>query len=150
MTRNGWRDDDDLLADLRAAVEHAGEPTEKMSAAADAAFSWRTVDAELAVLTRDSLDEEAALVRSTTTPPRSLVFEGRGLAVEIETTADGVEGQLVPPGPGEVTVMTPQGELARTRTDELGCFSLAGLGPGPLRLRCATTSTTVVTEWVHL
>ena len=46
MTSQGW-DEDDLLEQLRRAVRQAGTPTPTMIAAGQAAYSWRTVDAEL-------------------------------------------------------------------------------------------------------
>lgn len=141
--------DDALLAELRTAVQRAGEPTESMVAAGEAAMSWRTIDAELALLTHDSLDEEL-LVRGADAMPRSLAFETEGLTVEVERTGDGLVGQLIPPGEGEVIVLTPQGERARVRADALGCFTVTGVTPGPHRLRCTTATADVVTDWVHL
>jgi hypothetical protein len=150
MTGTGWYDDDRLLADLRAATQRAGAPTETMRAAGAAAFSWGTVDAELAALAYDSLLDDSVLVRSAAAPPRTLVFEGTGLSVEIELTADTLAGQIVPPGAGEVVLLAPHGELARTSTDELGLFRLARADRGPFRLRCVTPSGVLLTEWTTL
>ena len=88
MTSQCWDEDDPLLKQLRAAVRQAGTPTPPMIAAGEAAFSWRTVDAELAALTHDSFADESGLVRSSAAP-RSLVFEGRELSVELDQTDDG-------------------------------------------------------------
>jgi hypothetical protein len=150
MTGTGWHDDDRLLADLREALRRAGTAPGRMTAAGEAAFTWRTVDAELAALTYDSLLDEGALVRGVVASPRTLVFEGTELSVEIELTADALVGQLVPPSAGEVTLVAPHGELERTSTDELGCFTLARPQRGPVRLRCATPSGPLLTEWVPL
>jgi hypothetical protein len=149
MTAHGWDDDDRLLADLRAALRRAGATTGRMTAAGEAAFSWRTVDAELAALTYDSLLDDTVLVRGAVAPPRSLVFEGTRLSVEIELTPDGLVGQLVPPCAGEVALVAPHGECARTSTDDLGCFTLQRPERGPVRLQCVTPSGALLTEWTR-
>jgi hypothetical protein len=141
--------DDELLHELRAALQQAGEPTDTMRAAGEAAFSWRTIDAEIAALTYDSLEDHAALVRDGG-GGRSLTFEGAGMSVELEQTADGLVGQLVPPTRGRVTLWVPTGELDETSTDALGCFSFSGARRGPVRLRCVTPSAELLTEWVQL
>lgn len=149
MTTQGWDEDDALLDQLRAAVRHAGTPTPSMIASGEAAFSWRTVDAELAALTHDSLADESVLVRSSAAP-RSLVFEGRQLSVELDETDDGLIGQLVPPSSGEVTRLGPEGELGRAQVDELGCFSFPTSAAGLIRLRCETPSGVLMTDWFRL
>lgn len=149
MESTGWSDDE-LLAALSEATRQAGEPTPTMAAAADAAFSWRTIDAELAALTYDSLAEEAALVRDASTSTRQLVFEGEALSVELEHTPDGLVGQLVPPTAGTVTLLGPAGELATAEADELGLFRLEGARRGPVRLRCTTGSDEILTDWVQV
>jgi hypothetical protein len=149
MDGTGWSDDA-LLEALAEATRRAGEPTSTMAAAADAAFSWRTVDDELAALTYDSMADEAALVRDAGTASRQLVFEGEGLGVELEHTADGVVGQLVPPTPGVVTLLGPAGELASVEADALGCFRIDGPRRGPVRLRCVTGTDTILTDWVQV
>ncbi|MET0763912.1 MAG: hypothetical protein ABWY29_03545 [Blastococcus sp.] len=150
MTSQGW-DEDDLLEQLRTAVRHAGTPTPTMIAAGEAAFSWRTVDAELAALTHDSLADESVLVRSGTAAPRSLVFEGKQLSVELDETEDGLVGQLIPTTSGEVELLGPDGEeLAHAEVDELGCFCFESSAVGPVRLRCRTESRVVLTDWFRL
>ena len=141
--------DDDLLGELRAAVRGAGTPTPAMAEAARAAFSWRTVDAELAALVSDSLVDEPAGVRGASAGPRDLVFEGRELSVELARDEDCLVGQLVPAGPGQVSLLGPDGEVDRTVADEFGRFRFERSVSGPTRLRCATASGVVVTEWVR-
>ena len=150
MTTPGPDEDQSLLRDLRAAVRWAGSPTPTMKAAAQAAYSWRTVDAELAALTHDSLTDESTLVRSGSAPPRTLVFESAGVSVELEQTEGGLVGQLVPPSDGEVTLQGPSGELGQASVDELGCFCFDRTPHGTVRLRCRTSSGVVVTHWVRL
>ena len=121
-----------------------------MRAAAQAAYSWRTVDAELAALTQDSLTDEAVLVRGGPAVPRALVFEGSDVSVELEHTEDGLVGQLVPPSDGEVTLLGPDGELGHATVDELGCFSFDPAPHGLVRLRCQTATVRMITEWIRL
>jgi hypothetical protein len=150
VTSQGW-DEDDLLEQLRTALRQAGTPTPAMIAAGQAAFSWRTVDDELVALTHDSLADESVLVRSSEAAPRSLVFEGRQLSVELEQTQDGLVGQLLPPTSGEGALLNPDGEeLAHAAIDELGCFCFESSPLGPVRLRCQTVSGALLTEWFRL
>ena len=149
MEDQRW-DDDTLLAELKEATRRAGEPTATMAAAAEAAYSWRTIDAELAALTYDSVLDQAALVRDAGTASRQLVFEGEGLAVELDHTPDGLVGQLVPPTPGTVTLLGPTGELASVVADDLGLFRIEGARRGPVRLRCVTDTHDILTDWVQM
>ena len=150
MTASGRNEDDALLEDLRRAVRHAGEPTPAMKAAGQAAWSWATVDAELAALTHDSLVEEAVGVRGAPSGTRDLVFEGTELSVELEQDPECLIGQLVPPTTGEVTLLHPGGELARTDVDEFGRFRFDRSVSGLVRLRCSTPSGVVITDWMRL
>jgi hypothetical protein len=146
MTASEW-DDERLLDELRTAVRSAGSPTSTMAAAGHAAFSWATVDAELADLTYDSVSHDLAAVRGPAEPPRSLVFTGVHLSVELERTESTLTGQLVPPTPGEVALCGPDGELAAASADELGCFAFERPPSGLVRLRCLTSSGLVLTDW---
>jgi hypothetical protein len=150
MTTAPWDDDEWLLGELRAAVQQAGTPTPGMTAAAEAAFSWRTVDAELAVLSEEAATAESALVRGDPTAPRILEFRTAQLSVELEQTESGLVGQLVPPTPGRVTLLGRGGELGRADADELGCFTLDHVSGALVRVRCDTPSGALVTEWFHL
>jgi hypothetical protein len=150
VTPQGW-DEDDLLEQLGAALRYAGTPTPAMIAAGQAAFSWRTVDAELVALTHDSLADEALLVRSSEAAPRSLLFEGGQLSVELDKSDDGLVGQLLPPTLGEAALLGPDGkELETAAIDELGCFCFESSALGPVRLRCQTVAGVLLTEWFRL
>jgi hypothetical protein len=150
MTTPERDEDDRLLDELQAALRQAGEATPTMVAAGQAAFSWRTVDAELAALTHDSLRDELVGVRGATSPTRTLVFSGAQVSVELELTDDSLAGQLIPPGPGEVTVWRPGGEFASAAADELGCFDVDRPRSGLIRLRCRTSSGDLVTDWFRV
>ena len=150
MSTTEWDDDDRLLGELRAALRQAGDPTPTMIAAGSAAFSWRDVDAELAALTHDSLTDELAGVRGPAAQPRTLVFQGPQVSVELEQTSSGLAGQLVPPTPGEVALWGPDGELATATTDELGCFEVRRPPSGLVRLRWRTSSGASLTDWFRI
>ena len=141
--------DDELLRELRAALQ---EPPvdEKYLRAAQAAFTWRTVDAELEILSLEAELEvsEAAQVRGTARgTPRMFAFHGERLSVEIEIDEDGIVGQLTPPGPARVTLVTADGPQAAADADEVGCFTLPPPRPGPMRLDCQRGSERFLTEW---
>jgi hypothetical protein len=150
MTASGPDEDDALLEELRSVVRRAGGPTPAMTAAAEAAYSWATVDAELAALTSDSLVDEAVGVRGASAGPRDLVFGTARMSVELEQDADCLLGQLVPPSTGEASLLRPDGELARADVDELGRFRFEGSVTGLVRLRLATSSGVLLTDWVRL
>jgi hypothetical protein len=150
---NGSADhDEQLLADLRDAGSLDAVPADAV-AAARAAFLWRTIDAELAELTYDSVldDQLLAGVRSTATA-RFLTFESPDLTVEVEASPVGeahrLMGQLVPPQTGSVELRHPGGSTT-VEADELGRFTVDGVPSGPVSLRCrAHSGATVTTDWV--
>lgn len=123
---------------------------EKLIRAAQAAFTWRTVDADLEIL---SLETELAVsdtaqVRGTGQgSPRTFAFHGERLSVAIEIDDDGIVGQLTPPGPARVTLVTPDGPQAAADADEVGCFTLPAPPAGPMRLDCQRGSDRFLTEW---
>ena len=134
--------DEVLLSELRSMVGRVDPLPPRLEAAARAALSWRTIDAELAELTHDTLldDDLLAAVRSGDTP-RLLTFEGEGVSAEVEALQVGerrrLAGQLVPPQPGEVEVIHSGGEV-RVEANEVGCFVAEDLLSGPIRLRYRT------------
>ncbi len=149
MGAHRWDDDDRLVEDLGAALRATPVPTEGVLAGGDAAYAWRTVDAELATLGYDSLLDQELLLRGRAAISRSLVFQGSTTSVDVELSDDTLVGQLVPPTAGEVVLLGIAGELGRTRADELGSFTLAAPARGPIRLLCETSSGRLVTEWLR-
>jgi hypothetical protein len=149
LTSARWDDDDALLTELRAALDVPAVP-EHVVAAAKAAYTWRTIDEELAfaVLVYDSSLDDSALVRGE--GPRTLLFEGDQLSVEIEVTEQSVIGQLIPPGPGRITLTNPAGPVAETDADEVGCFVLPRPGRGAVRLICRCGEDALCTPWLPL
>jgi hypothetical protein len=144
-----WNDDDELLEELRGALREAPVP-ENIIRAAQAAFAWRTVDADLELLSleADSGLTGAAQIRGGGPGrPQALVFHGERLSVEIEIDETGIVGQLIPPQPGRVTLVTADGPQATTNADEVGCFTLPAPGAGPMRLDCQLDGGRFVSEW---
>jgi len=142
--------DDELLQELSAALRE--QPAdEDIVRAGRAAFSWRTVDAELLALDLDSAADPAAsaLVRGGELgAPRMLAFGGDQLSVEIELDEAGIAGQLTPARTGQVTLVTPDGPQFTAQADDVGGFTLPAPPSGPMRLDCVQGSVRFVTQWV--
>jgi hypothetical protein len=146
-------DDDELLAELSAALRSGGPITDHDLMQARAAFTWRTVDDELALaaLVYDSSIQDRPLIRSGIGPDgRTLIFEGDALSVEVDATGDALTGRVVPPRRADISLMTAAGPAGVTTTDDMGCFTLIAPPPGPVRLLCRTATTRLVTDWVRL
>jgi hypothetical protein len=142
--------DDELLHELAAAL--CEEPVDdSIVRAAQGAFAWRTVDADLIVLELDSsatATAGAAVRAGASAAPRTLAFHGEQLSVEIEIDEDGIVGQLTPPQPGRVRLLTVAGPGASTQADEVGCFAFPSPVSGPIRLDCRVDDEHFVTQWV--
>jgi hypothetical protein len=142
--------DDELLAELRDALQEAHEVPDSFVAAGKDAFTWRTVDADLAVLARDS--STLAGTRTESAMIRSMTFVAAALTIEIEVTADSVAGQLVPPQQARIEVQYREATLRTTATDEVGWFNVR-LPRRVTAFRISATlpdRTTVITPWVNL
>jgi hypothetical protein len=151
------------MHDLAQAIRPAAAGSELL-AAARRAFAWRTVDADLdlAELRYDSSIDGAALVRGPGSgSPRTLVFRGERLGVEIELTGAGIEGQLIPPEPGQVRLLTATGAPVTTTADGAGCFAFPATaqqnlpraaGParrrGPFRIEGSLAAGRFATQWI--
>jgi hypothetical protein len=144
--REGWDDDAVLLAGLGRALAEASATPERVGEIGRAAFTWRTVDAELIELTvQDSVGDP---VRAQTGPIRA-TFAGTGVIVETERDGDVLRGQLVPPGPGVVDVIGG----AETRSVDVsddGYFVLRELPSTSIRLRIRVADVGFVTPWFGL
>jgi hypothetical protein len=104
----------------------------------------------LACLSYDSALEPVRWMRTDPGQARVLIFTTTPLSLELEVMADHVAGQIVPPGPGEIVVETPDGTSFRIEADDIGFFDFGGLPRGRIRLRCETPSGRLVTDWVCL
>jgi hypothetical protein len=141
-----WSDDEQLIGVLKEALNaERGAPREVLDAGR-AAWVWRTIDAELAVLTYDS----AAGARGEPASPRALTFAWNDLTIELDVTRDALVGQITPARAGEaVVVRIGTEEAAFAVTDELGIFALRPVPAEPFRLLVrAMDGTAVLTGWV--
>jgi hypothetical protein len=118
--------DDELLAELAAALGPRLEPPPDVLNASREIFTWRTVDEELAALTFDSLVESGGTTRSGD-GSRFLVFEGVGRRMEAEIDVSNrirrLIGQFTPAGVDTVRVLTRAGESIAS-VDEWGRFTM--------------------------
>jgi hypothetical protein len=146
-----YEDDEQLMAQLRAALA-GSPPPPSVVAAAKAVYAWRTVDAELAELAHDSaLDRELTAVRSETAALRTLTFECATLVVELGVTDDAIVGQLVPPQAAVIEVREPDRPPRTVQADDMGCFRLEAAPTGSFSLHVRTQlDGDVVTDWVSL
>jgi hypothetical protein len=145
-------DDDALEAEMRALLARMDPVPGRVLHAARAAWTWRTIDQELAdlsalaELTHDSLLEEGTLLAGVRGPAttRVLTFESPeppALTLEVEVSASGsaarrLVGQLIPPAAAGVVVELREGGIAATgEADDLGRFVLLAEGSGDARLR---------------
>jgi len=148
--------DTELTEELRQIAARIEPVPPRLLQAAVEAFTWRTIDADLAELVFDSLadDRETALVRGSQ-HDRLLSFRAGDLAIEVEVgtagSARSLIGQLDPPQRATVDIRH-SGGVVTLQADELGRFSADSLPVGPVSLRCALAGTgpPVVTEWVPI
>jgi len=154
-----WADDNLLTADLVDAVREGFLHDRVVTTAATAFRAHRTMlatrgeldlDLELLALVYDSHEAvQSAGVRDRAGgTSRTLVFESDDLGVEVEIERDVIEGQLIPPRAGRVSLLSPGSTVATTETDEVGYFRFEVHPGGPLRLECSNRDGTCVTEWL--
>lgn len=146
-------DDDQLLAVLKESLQAQWDVPADFTAAGRSAYAWRNIDAELAELTYDSLQDHAPSpsVRSETASIRSLTFTSDHLSIEMEVNEDSLLCQLVPTDEAQIELQTRAGVIARIKADEVGCFPIRPIPSAPFRLRCETADgATVVTGWIIL
>jgi hypothetical protein len=144
---------DPMLAALRSVIHRADPVPAAIVDAAQAAYAWRTIDAELAELAADSAMATAG-VRSSVAP-RLLTFEGAGVEVEVEVAQTGstrhLSGQLVPVGAAQITVRFPGGSQ-ETTADELGRFAVERIPAGSVSLAIMRVGAEqpIVTSWISI
>ena len=145
-------------AELRAIFGHLDPVPQLLEDGARAAFTWRTVDAELAELMRDSAEaseEEAGSLVRGGHGPRQLSFESPRLGIELEVTATGprerrLAGQLLPPAAATVTIERPGEDGLSVQADDLGRFVLEGLKAGVVRLHVALSGAQIAIPWTTI
>lgn len=143
-----WRNDEDFLAEVQAALEPV--PVSFITAG-KAAFEWRNIDAELAALTYDSALDLLAGVRADPAALRSLTFQAAGHCVELEISDDVVHGQLVPGVRGQVELRFLDGRVANHDADTVGYFVVSPVPTDRFRLYCAPPGERpFLTDWIEL
>jgi hypothetical protein len=131
--------DDELEDELREAAARLDPIPAGLLRGAVEAYTFRTLDTELAELTFDSLVADE-LVRGPDRP-RLLTFQASARTIEVEVTEGRLIGRITPAEPAEITVRS-RDRVTSVTADELGRFQ-TGLGAGPYSLRCGD----VVTDW---
>jgi hypothetical protein len=151
-TAHDWDDDEVLLADLARGLRDVTPLAERVAQQARGALAWRSFDADLlvATLSFDSALAGAGQTRGPDDGNRLLVFHAAPLSVELELQSDRLVGQLVPPGPGDVTLEWADGGTTRVDADELGFFLVPLARRGSVRLHCETSAARLVTDWFPL
>ncbi|GHB32327.1 hypothetical protein GCM10010377_23300 [Streptomyces viridiviolaceus] len=112
------------------------------------AYALHDLDARVAELTFDSL-VDAIPVRGETDPPRMLTFRAGEVTVDVEVSAEGLMGQVLPPGPARIDVLSGPRAHARIQADDMGRFTGDAPPAGPFALRLRTGEDLVVTEWLR-
>ncbi|MDT5038518.1 MAG: hypothetical protein QOE03_3703 [Micromonosporaceae bacterium] len=155
MTSPWWNDDDELLRALGGALRAGQEVPQRFVEMGRAAYTWHDIDAELATLTFDSAtaahERMLATTRAEPAALRSLTFAAGRLSLHLEVTNDALHGQVVPAQPGEIELRPADGPPTSIEVDEVGWFVVRPVPTGTFRLRCQTTSgTLVITDWITL
>jgi hypothetical protein len=152
---NNGPSEERLFEELTAVVRRADGTPAEVLAAARGSYTWRTIDAELAELTYDSLLDDDALagVRSGA-QPRQVTFETGELTIELEigfaTGGRRIVGQLIPTQIAEIEIRHPAGEQS-VEADELGRFAAEILTVGPVSFACRLRTNgekTITTDWI--
>ncbi|GGQ22150.1 hypothetical protein GCM10010266_51630 [Streptomyces griseomycini] len=112
------------------------------------AYALHDLDARVAELTFDSL-VDAIPVRGATDTPRMLTFSAGEVTVDVEVTAQGLMGQLLPPRPASIEVLGGPQAGAPLTADDMGRFTADTPPSGPFALRLRTGRDVVVTEWLR-
>ena len=145
-------EDEEILATLRRALDESDLAPSDVSEFAKAAFRWREIDAELAQLDFDSVDEDVPSgVRSSATA-RMLSFQtGRWvLDVEYDEVSRRLIGQIEPETPYRIDLHSA-GTFFTVESDEQGRFEAEGILTGPLSMVLRFVGGPVIkTQWVVL
>lgn len=151
MTTPHLPSDAELLDLLREGLTTADDVPASVFEAGYAAYSWRTIDVELAALMYDSATDLAASgARAEQAAVRAMTFTTAVITIEIEIGADEVLGQLNPGMATQVTVEVQDSGPAVCPVNGVGGFVIAPLPSSPFRLLVEVDGHPVVTGWVNL
>jgi hypothetical protein len=144
----GDADLDLLEEELRRAAAVLDPVPAQLQQLAVEAYALHDLDARVAELTFDSL-VDAIPVRGAVDAPRMLTFRAGDVTVDVEVSAQGLMGQVLPPGPARIEVLTGPEAGAPLSTDDLGRFTGDAPPGGPFALRLRTGGEVVVTQWLR-
>ncbi len=131
----------------RAAAILDPVPAELRQIAVDA-YALHDLDARIAELTFDSV-VDAIPVRGATDVPRMLTFRAGEVTVDVEVTAQGLMGQVLPPQQARIEVLSGPQSAVPVLADAMGRFTSDTPPTGPFALRLRTGADVVVTEWLR-
>ncbi|WP_030315533.1 hypothetical protein [Streptomyces sp. NRRL B-3229] len=111
------------------------------------AFALHDLDSRIAELSFDSV-VDALPVRGAAAAPRMLTFHAGEVTVDVELTAQGLMGQVLPPRPARIEVLSGPQPGAPLTTDDMGRFTCEVPPTGPFALRLRTDEEVIVTDWL--
>jgi hypothetical protein len=152
MTKPIDMDEEKIMSLLRRGLDQADPVPSDVTAFGKAALSWRSIDAELAELSYDSIDEASAATVRSTTSTRIVGFEAGDWMIDLEhdVATNELRGHIQPASRLEVELHVI-GAVLVTETDELGRFSFDGVEAGPVALVIRVEGAeSVKTEWIVL
>lgn len=144
--------DNEIIEKLRLGLEQSDPMPTTVTEFAGALFTWRDIDAELAELSFDSIDEDTpAGVRSTATA-RMISFEVGQWTIDVEyTPATGTLMGSVSPDSSFTVELHSRGARFAVESDDMGRFEFEGIEPGPASLVFRfTDGRWVKTTWIVL
>ena len=170
-----WESDEGLLMLVQDALNAPDAVPPAVKRAAYDAFTWRTIDAELASLAEDVLPGvdsagvdsagvdsagvhpvgveatglEVALTRSVQADVTALTLASPSVTFELQVLPGIVLGQMIPAGGHRLEVQRLAGRTYEVPVDDLGCFTLEPAPGGLFRLRLDGDSI-VTTSWISL
>lgn len=137
-----------LEEELRRAAVILDPVPAQLRQIAVAAFALLDLDARIAELTFDSV-VDALPIRGATDVPRMLTFRAGEVTVDVEVTAHGLMGQVLPPRRTRIEVLGGPQSATPVVADDMGRFTSDAPPSGPFALRLRTGGETVVTEWLR-
>ncbi|MFF7047102.1 hypothetical protein ACFY94_01800 [Streptomyces griseorubiginosus] len=111
------------------------------------AFALLDLDSRIAELSFDSV-VDALPVRGAAAAPRMLTFHAGEVTVDVELTAQGLMGQVLPPRSVRIEVLSGPRPGAPLTTDDMGRFTCEVPPTGPFALRLRTDEEVIVTDWL--
>lgn len=147
-----FKDRDEIIEVLRSGL-HQSDPVPPVVAEfAAALFSWRDIDAELAELAFDSIDEDVPAGVRSSTAERMVSFEVGRWNIDLEYNEDTriLLGSISPEANFTVELHR-RGALSSAECDELGRFRFEDVARGPASLVVRfPDGSTVKTTWIVL